>query len=245
MGGGGLRVGGGSEVLVLVLDDPPEAPAQPEGDPENEGLPTATGRFTRSRPRGSKRAARGSTPSHRGPTLAGFLGAGGGGGGYRVGVVVVLFLGGGGGSVGMCMGAAGHRAGVRCGAATQGCCLGLCWGATAAQRRSVGLCWGAAWGCAGAGAQRVTEQGRSMWSWAGAHWLHRGRSVWLLWDALGDRAGGLRRTAQGRSVGPRRGAACGCVAWSWAGAQRLRKECSVGLRSGGTQGCRRGAAGGP
>ena len=176
--------------------------------------------------------------------LPGFL-ALGGGGGYRVGVVVVLFLGGGGGSVGMCMSAAGHRAGVRCGAATQGCCLGLCWGATAAQRRSVGLCWGAAWGCAGAGAQRVTEQGRSMWSWAGAHWLHRGRSVWLLWDALGDRAGGLRRTAQGRSVGPRRGAACGCVAWSWAGAQRLRKECSVGLRSGGTQGCRRGAAGGP
>ena len=70
----------GGMVLVLVLDDPPEAPAQPEGDPENEGLPTATGRFTRSRPKGSKRAARGSTPSHRGPTLAGFLGAGGGGG---------------------------------------------------------------------------------------------------------------------------------------------------------------------
>ena len=156
-----------------------------------------------------------------------------------------FFLGGGGGSVGMCMGAAGHRAGVRCGAATQGCCLGLCWGATAAQRRSVGLCWGAAWGFAGAGAQRLTEQGRSMWSWAGAHWLHRGRCVWLRWNALGDRAGGLRRTAQGRSVGPRRGAACGCVAWSWAGAQRLRKECSVGLRSGGTRGRRRGAARGP
>ena len=29
--------------------DPPEAPAQLEGDPENEGVPTAIGRLTRSR----------------------------------------------------------------------------------------------------------------------------------------------------------------------------------------------------
>ena len=176
-------------------------------------------------------------------------GGGGGGSAFGVGGSVGVYLRcggffpgrGGEGSVGMCKGAAG----VRCGAATQGCCLGLCWGATDAQRRSVGLCWGAAWGFAGAGAQRVTEQGRSMWSGAGAHWLHRGRCVRLRWNALGDRAGGLGRTAQGRSVGPRRGAACGCVAWSWAGAQRLRKECSVGLRSGGTRGRRRGAARGP
>ena len=58
--------------------DPPEAPAQLEGDPENEGLPTAIGRLTRSRQVGSKRAARGSTPRHRGLTLAGFRGGGGG-----------------------------------------------------------------------------------------------------------------------------------------------------------------------
>ena len=56
--------------------DPPEAPAQLEGDPENEGLPTAIGRLTRSRQVGSNRAARGSTPRHRGLTLAGFRGRG-------------------------------------------------------------------------------------------------------------------------------------------------------------------------
>ena len=49
------------------------------------------------------------------------------------------------------------------------------------------------------------------WSWAGAHGLRKGRSVWLRWDAACDQARGLRRTAQGLSVGPRRGAACGCV----------------------------------
>ena len=64
------------QVQVQVQDDLPEAPAQPEGDPENEGLPTATRRLTRSRLERSKRAARGGTPSHRGPTLAEFRGGG-------------------------------------------------------------------------------------------------------------------------------------------------------------------------
>ena len=64
------------EVQVQVQDDLPEASAQPEGDPENEGLPTATRRLTRSRLERSKRAARGGTPSHRGPTLAEFRGGG-------------------------------------------------------------------------------------------------------------------------------------------------------------------------
>ena len=67
---------GGEGVQVQVQDDLPEAPAQPEGDPENEGLPTATRRLTRSRLVRSKRAARGGTPSHRGPTLAEFRGGG-------------------------------------------------------------------------------------------------------------------------------------------------------------------------
>ena len=74
----------GGWVLVVVLNDPPEAPAQPEGAPENEGLPTATWRLTRSRQERSKQAARGSTPRHRGPTLAVFLCAGGGGGGSAI-----------------------------------------------------------------------------------------------------------------------------------------------------------------
>ena len=55
---------------------PPEAPAQLEEDAENEGLPTTIGLLTRSRQVGSKRAARGSTPRHRGLTLAGFRGGG-------------------------------------------------------------------------------------------------------------------------------------------------------------------------
>ena len=66
----------GQWAQVQVQDDLPEAPAQPEGDPENDGLPTATGRLTRSRLERSKRADRGGTPSHRGPTLAVFLGGG-------------------------------------------------------------------------------------------------------------------------------------------------------------------------
>ena len=122
-------------VLVLVLDDPPEAPAQPEGDPENEGLPTATGRFTRSRPKGSKRAARGSTPSHRGPTLAGFHGAGGDGGTASVGGR------GAGGGARKSKGAPVARPTVSPGAqsgAAQGRRLGL-------RRRAD---WGCDWGCA-------------------------------------------------------------------------------------------------
>ena len=79
--------------------DPPEAPAQLEADPENEGLPTAIGRLTRSRPVGSKRAARGSTPRHRGLTLAGFRG--GGGSAFGVGGAVGVYLRCGGGVLGV------------------------------------------------------------------------------------------------------------------------------------------------
>ena len=75
-GAGAVVAGAGGGVQVQVQDDLPEAPAQPEGDPENEGLPTATRRLTRSRLERSKRAARGGTPSHRGPTLAEFRGGG-------------------------------------------------------------------------------------------------------------------------------------------------------------------------
>ena len=128
----------------------------------------------------------------------------------------------------MCIGVAWRRAGVRCGAATQGRSQGLCWCATAAQGWSMGPRRGAAWGLVGA--LHVTEQGRSMWlrkgatwGWARAHRRRKGRGVWLRWDAVRDRA------AQGCSVGPRRGAACGCI-----GAQpgaRLGRSC-----------CARGAA---
>ena len=89
------------------------------------------------------------------------------------------------------------------------------------------------------------------WSWAGAHRLCKGRSVWLRWDAAWDRAGALRRTAQGRSVGPRRGAACGCAeaqpraglgrngcargaAWGCAQAERGAAQ---GVRHGAVRGC--------
>ena len=91
---------------------------------------------------------------------------------------------------------------------------------------------GAAWGFAGA--LHVTEQGRRMWlrkgaTWgcAGAHWLRKGRGVWLRWDAVRDRAGGLHRAAQGCSVGPRRGAACGCIG-AHPGARLGRSCCARG-----------------
>ena len=74
----GLRGGGGGVSGILYLDDPPEAPAQPEGDPKNVGLPTATRRLTRSRQGGPKRAAHASTPRHQGLAPAGFSGGGGG-----------------------------------------------------------------------------------------------------------------------------------------------------------------------
>ena len=132
----------------------------------------------------------------------------------------------------MCMGVAWRRAGVGCGAAAQGRSQGLCWCATAAQGWSMGPRRGAAWGFAGA--LHVTEQGRSMWlrkgttwGWAGAHRLRKGRSVWLRWDAVRDRAGGLHRAAQGCSVGPRRGAQCGCIG-AQPGARRGRSCCARG-----------------
>ena len=95
--GGGLSGRGVSGFRFQV--DPPEAPAQLEGDPENEGLPTAIGRLTRSRPVGSRRAARGSTPRHRGLTLAGFRG--GGGSAFGVGGAVGVYLRCGGGVLGV------------------------------------------------------------------------------------------------------------------------------------------------
>ena len=64
------------QVEVQVQDNLREAPAQPEGDPENEGLPSATRRLTRFCLERSKRAARGGIPSHRGPTLADFRAGG-------------------------------------------------------------------------------------------------------------------------------------------------------------------------
>ena len=65
------------------------------------------------------------------------------------------------------------------------------------------------------------------WGWAGAHRLRKGRSVWLRWDAVRDRAGGLHKAAQGCSVGPRRGAACGCIG-AQPGARRGRSCCARG-----------------
>ena len=99
-GDGGRRFGRGCERFGFRFQvDPPEAPAQLEGDPENDGLPTAIGRLTRSRPVGSKRAARGSTPRHRGLTLAGFRG--GGGSAFGVGGAVGVYLRCGGGVLGV------------------------------------------------------------------------------------------------------------------------------------------------
>ena len=68
------------------MGDPPEALAQPEGAPQNLGLPNRHGRFTRSRQGGPKRAASGRTPRHRGRTQAGFEALGGVGGGSAVAV---------------------------------------------------------------------------------------------------------------------------------------------------------------
>ena len=70
-------------VRVRYLVDPPEAPTQPEGFPENVGHPTATWRLTRSRQGGSKRAAHARTLRHQGLTSAVVLGVWGGGGGLR------------------------------------------------------------------------------------------------------------------------------------------------------------------
>ena len=50
------------------------------GPRKSWGCPTANGRLTRSRQGGSKRAASGRTPRHRGRTQAGFVGRGRGGG---------------------------------------------------------------------------------------------------------------------------------------------------------------------
>ena len=73
-GGGPTRVSG-----IWYLVDPPEAPTQPEGFPENVGHPTATWRLTRSRQGGSKRAAHARTLRHQGLTPAVVLGVWGGG----------------------------------------------------------------------------------------------------------------------------------------------------------------------
>ena len=64
---------------IWYLVDPPEAPTQSEGVPENAGRPTATRRLTRSRQGGSKRAAHASTLRHQGLTPAVVSGWGGGG----------------------------------------------------------------------------------------------------------------------------------------------------------------------
>ena len=81
MGEGWERVGRGlGEVSgIWYLVDPPEAPTQPEGFPENVGHPTATWRLTRSRQGGSKRAAHARTLRHQGLTPAVVLGVWGGG----------------------------------------------------------------------------------------------------------------------------------------------------------------------
>ena len=80
-GGGGGGWGGGCGVSgIWYLVDPPEAPTQPEGFPENVGHPTATWRLTRSRQGGSKRAAHARTLRHQGLTPAVVLGVWGGGG---------------------------------------------------------------------------------------------------------------------------------------------------------------------
>ena len=80
-GDGGRLVSG-----IWYLVDPPEAPTQPEGFPENVGHPTATWRLTRSRQGGSKRAAHARTLRHQGLTPAVVLGVWGGGGSAGLGV---------------------------------------------------------------------------------------------------------------------------------------------------------------
>ena len=87
-GGHGLGaqgVGGTGESGIWNLADPPEALAQPEGDPENVGRLTAKGRCTRSRQVGSKRAAGGGTP-RQGDLRRPCFRLGGGGGVPREGV---------------------------------------------------------------------------------------------------------------------------------------------------------------
>ena len=64
---------------IWYLVDPPKAPTQSEGVPENAGLPTATWRLTRSRQGGSKRAAHACTLRHQGLTPAVVSGWRGGG----------------------------------------------------------------------------------------------------------------------------------------------------------------------
>ena len=79
MGEGWERVGEGWERVedggrgisgMWYLVDPPEAPTQSEGVPENAGLPNATRRLTRSRQDGSKRAAHAGTLRDQGLTPA-------------------------------------------------------------------------------------------------------------------------------------------------------------------------------
>ena len=129
VGEGWERVGEVSGIWYLV--GPPEAPTQPEGVPENAGLPTTTRRLTRSRQGGSKRAAHACTLRHQGLTPAVVSGWGGGG---------LCWFGG-------CAGCPGRR-GRGCHTGAQyGTALGRC--EARGRGSACGCAGGAAWSCTG------------------------------------------------------------------------------------------------
>ena len=221
--GGGLLVSG-----FRFQVDPPEAPAQLEGNPEKEGLPTAIGRLTRSRQVGSKRKARGSTPRHQGADTCRFQGGGGprsvwvGRWGCTCAAAVFSWEG-----AGAAWGCAWAQQGTAQGCGAGPLHRGVAWDCAGVQRlRSVSV-----WGCGGA-QQRGAAHGRSVRLAGKQHGAAHGAAAWA-----------QRGAAQGRSsVGLRRGAA----AWGCAEAQlhgAVLGRSSMGLRMGRSSvGLRRGAA---
>ena len=195
---------------IWYLVDPPEAPTQPEGFPENVGHPTATWRLTRSRQGGSKRAAHARTLRHQGLTPAVVLGVWGGGGsaglGVRLGSPRVEWVASRGcqsrqgaaqgrglglrrGAVGGCAwaqtGAAqGRRLGPRRGA-DWGC---ACAQTGAAQGRRLGLRRGADWGCAWAQTGAAQERSCEEWGCGGAVGSGAVEGLWGvgLWRGCGE-----------------------------------------------------------
>ena len=231
---------------IWYLVDPPEAPTQPEGFPENVGHPTATWRLTRSRQGGSKRAAHARTLRHQGLTPAVVLGVWGGGGapldwgsGWVPRALSGSRLGGASQGKGPRRGADWGCAGAQTGAAhgrRLGLRRGADWGRAGAQTgaahaRRLGLRRGADWGCAGAqtGAAHGRRLGpRRSADW-GCAWARLGLCRGADWGCAGAQTG----AAHGRRLGLRMGADWGC-AGAQTGAAHARR---LGLRRGADWGC--------
>ena len=185
---------------IWYLVDPPEAPTQPEGVPENAGLPTTTRRLTRSRQGGSKRAAHACTLRHQGLTPALVSGWGGGGAPLVRGLCWVP---------GAPWAGLSHRGAVwDCAGALrgpgQGCSMRLRRGC------SVELHRGAAWSCSGrSGCARGAA-----WDCAGAE---PGAAQEARHEAALERSMRQCRSAAWGSAGALRGAAQG-AAWDCSGA---------------------------